>query len=234
MRILGYINHAATNSSSEHCHVPGDRTWSTVPHLDIPKKAATQGAKNANDYHAQLHFILRESGFLSLQQKGFRWNLHYKGSVFPVVFRTYVPFIIGDTEGHDMLCGHYKCRTGNVAQLCRSCMCPTKLSGWSKAKFEHRLVSKVNRLITNQNLKGLQEISQHYLLNGFDGIRFGNPKRGIFGAVPGEILHLVLLGWFKYTIASFFTQAGQGTMETKQFDSLVVCISSLLSRHSDQ
>ena len=56
--------------------------------------------------HIQIGFILKESGFLDLQCKGFHWKLHYKEKVYPVVLHPYIPFIIGDTEGHDCLCGH--------------------------------------------------------------------------------------------------------------------------------
>jgi len=105
MRILGYINHQARKEND------GNEDTAT---------GLSQGAKNMNDYHAQVYFILKHSGFTELQQRGFKWNIHYQGNVIPVTFRMYVPFIIGDTEGHDQLCGHYKCRTGNVAQLCHA------------------------------------------------------------------------------------------------------------------
>ncbi len=44
-------------------------------------------------------------------------------------------------------------------------------------------------------MEELQQISQHFLASGCDKLRFANPQRGIFGAVPGEILHVILLGW---------------------------------------
>ena len=69
----------------------------------------------------QIQFILEESGFLRLQKHGFRWNLHYNGKIHSVVFHPYVPFIIGDTEGHDRLCGHYTACFSKVQQLCRIC-----------------------------------------------------------------------------------------------------------------
>ena len=40
-------------------------------------------------------------------------------------------------------------------------------------------------------------------------VRFGQHNaRGIFGACPGEMLHLITLGWFKYCLKSFSHQAG--------------------------
>jgi hypothetical protein len=41
----------------------------------------------------------------------------------------------------------------------------------------------------------LKANSQQFLINAFDSVRFGlHNNRGIFGACPGEILHLILLG----------------------------------------
>jgi hypothetical protein len=126
-----------------------------IPHMAIPKHSSAQAAQNANDYHAQLQFILEESGFLSLQDRGFKWILHYRGEAHQVTFRLYVPFIISDTEGHDLfLCGHYKCRTGNVAQLCCACQCPTMLSSWSKANFPFRKATKPYQATSQKSQNG--------------------------------------------------------------------------------
>jgi hypothetical protein len=56
-----------------------------------------------NEMHMQIKFILEESGFLDLQCNGFNWMLHHNGKVYPIVLRPYIPFIIGNTEGHDRL-----------------------------------------------------------------------------------------------------------------------------------
>ena len=74
----------------------------------------------------------------------------------------------------------------------------------------------MKRLMTNHDTAALQQMSQHYLSNGFDTrVRFRDSQRGIFGAVSGKILHLVLLGWFNYTIDAFVAQAGSNTLATK-------------------
>ena len=133
----------------------------------------------------QNQFILEESGFLRLQKHGFRWNLHYNGKIHSVVFHPYVPFIIGDTEGHDCLCGHYTARFSKVQQLCRICECPTNLTGHSKSKFAHHLPNVINELVRMAKTDQLKMLSQNYLKNGFDQIRFSmHNRRGIFGACP--------------------------------------------------
>ena len=233
MRILGYINHY-TRKDDDESQPANDVTEAEEP--ISPSNTMSKGAQNANDYHAQIHFILEQSGFLELQRRGFNWIIHFQGNTFPVTFRMYVPFIIGDTEGHDQLCGHYKCRTGSVAQLCRACVCPTKLCGWSKAKFKFRMSATVDRMISNQKTDELQAMSLHSLRNGFRNVQFGSShnKRGIFGACPGETLHLVLLGWFKYVIEAFVAQAGAHSNTIQQYDSLCARVGDALCRQSDR
>ena len=240
MRILGYINHQTKKGSQQGKNEnAGDIMEAEEDDEDSSEGDTTglsQGAKNMNDYHAQVYFILKHSGFTELQQRGFQWNIHYQKKVFPVTFWMYVPFIVGDTEGHDQLCGHYKCRTGNVAQLCRACVCPTKLCGWSKAKFSYRTSEKVNKLIRRQDMEQLKAISQHYLRSGFRDVEFGSShnKRGIFGACPGETLHLVLLGWFKYAIEAFIAQAGANSQSIRLYDALCAEVGDRLGRQSDR
>jgi hypothetical protein len=244
MRILGYINHSAP------AHLPAiselDINFyapSGLPHGTVVCDAPLRRIKDVtwptyllNELHIQIQFILEESGFLRLQRKGFRWNLHYNRTIHPVVFRLYVPFIIGDTEGHDRLCGHYTARFSKIQQLCRICECPTYLTGYSKSKFPHRMPKGINKLVRNGNTMQLKMLSQNYLKNGFDEVRFGqHNQRGIFGACPGEMLHLISLGWFKYCLEAFSSQAGgTNSVALKQYDRLCATLGSRLSRQSDR
>ena len=79
-------------------------------------------------------------------------------------------------------------------------------------------------------------MSQNYLRNGFGRARFGSHNdRGIFGACPGEMLHLVSLGWFKYCLEAFASQAGgKNSVAVKRNDALCAIIGTQLSRHSDR
>jgi hypothetical protein len=78
--------------------------------------------------------------------------------------------------------------------------------GWSKGRqFVKRKPGVINRLVRAKRFNILKQKSQHRLVNAFDNVQFGtHSDRGVFGACPGEILHLVLLGWFKYVVQSFF------------------------------
>ena len=234
-RVLGFINISPIllgNSAPNDCTVP----TGTEP---LPRGCATKVvsdvARRLNEYHLQIDCILLESGFLDLQQTGLKWNLNFRGKSFPAVLHPYIPFIIGDTEGHDGLCGHFKSRTAGVAQLCRACECPTLLSGYSKARnFPHRKPHIINKLVRDQNTSALKAMSKQYLKNAFDNVRFGlHNDRGIFGACPGEILHLILIGWFKNVVDSFFIQIGKDSDKARQYDTLLQDINQCLSRQSD-
>ena len=243
MRILGYINHStpahlpSLSDLDTEFNAPTGLPKGTVV-LDAPLRRMndlTWPTYLLNETHMQIQFILKESGFLRLQSNGFKWNLHYNDRIHPVVFHPYVPFIIGDTEGHDRLCGHYTARFSGVKQLCRVCECPTNFSGYSKAKFAHRLPKDINKLVACGNLEGLKSLSQNYLKNGFDMVRFGfHNKRGVFGACPGEMLHLISLGWFKYLLEAFASQAGSTSVALKHYDRLCATLGSSLSRQSDR
>ena len=73
--------------------------------------------------------------------------------------------------------------------------------------------------------------------NGFDAIRFGKPNsKGIFGACPGEMLHLIsLVGWFKYCLEAFAEQAGgPKAVALKSYDELCAKLEDKLMRQSDR
>ncbi len=48
----------------------------------------------------------------------------------------------------------------------------------------------------------------------------------IFGACPGEMLHLISLGWFKYCLEAFAAQAGKGSVALKKYDRLCATLGS--------
>jgi hypothetical protein len=120
MCILGYIHHSAP------AHLPALSELDTelnapsgLPHGTVVVEASLRRIKN--ELHIQIQFILEELGFLQLQRKGFRWNLQYNAKIYPIVFHPHVPFVIGDTEGHNRLCGHYTARFSKIQQLNRIC-----------------------------------------------------------------------------------------------------------------
>jgi hypothetical protein len=105
-------------------------------------------------------------------------------------------------------------------QLCRIGECPTYLTGYSKSKFPHRLPRKMDALVHKGLTDELQLLSQTYK-NGFASFQFGlHNQRGIFGACPGKMLHLISLGWFKYCRQAFSAQAGPKSNALREYDQL--------------
>ena len=143
MRILGYINQStpphlpSLSEQDSKLNAPADLPKGTVIVKDPLKRDpnVTWPTDLSNEAHMQIQFIFEESGFLRLQKHGFQWNLYYNGKIHSVVFNPYVPFIIGDTDGHDRLCGHYTARFSKMEQLSCICECPTSLTGHSKSNF---------------------------------------------------------------------------------------------------
>jgi hypothetical protein len=116
----------------------------------------------------------------------------------------FIPFIIGDTEDHAALCGHYKSCTAGVAQLCQACKCPTMVCGYSKARDYARRKPKIfDKLVRKKKFLELKAMSEQYLNIAFDNVQLGmHNDHGIFGACPGEILHLILISWFRNVVDS--------------------------------
>ena len=94
----------------------------------------------------------------------------------------------------------------------------------------------INKLVQWGDTEMLKSLSQNYLKNGFDKVRFGlHNNRGIFGACPGEMLHLISLGWFKYCLDAFSPQAGgPQSVALKQYDRLCSIIGKRLSQQSNR
>jgi hypothetical protein len=90
MRILGYINHSAAHKLLPEASK--ERTPENLPKGTVIAPAPLETLSNVlswptyllNEMHIQIKFILKESGFKRLQQKGLYWKLHYAGKTFPI------------------------------------------------------------------------------------------------------------------------------------------------------
>ena len=140
-----------------------------------------------------------------------------------------------DGEEGDKLCGKYTTCTGNVAQLCRYCECPTASTDDIWADFKLKTKKKKNALIRKKNANKLQKMSQHAINNAFYAIRFGiHNKQSIHGACPWEMLHALLLGWDRYTRDCFFTQMGDTSQVADDINAHCKLIGELILQQSDR
>ena len=90
------------------------------------------------------------NSYTNIQNNSIFWKIKKddNSGTYDVVFKpAVVLFIIGDTEGHDKLCGKYTNRSANVKRLCRFCNTPYNESDSTIYKFEHNRCDQVNILI---------------------------------------------------------------------------------------
>ena len=109
------------------------------------------------------------------------------------------------------------------------------VSGYSKAHdYARRKSHIINKLVCEKKFPGLKAMSQQYLNYAFDNVRLGmHTDCGIFGACPGEILYLILIGWFRNVVHSFFIQITKDSVLAKKYDTLLLDINQCLGQQSD-
>lgn len=185
------------------------RTLGFIPNQDMNKKttgASTSSSVRACDYHAALHVIFESIRALQ-GSNGVAWDLKYKGVSRRVTFKFPILFITGDTEGHDKLVGKYLSRSSSVSRHCRYCDCSSQFTGNPYAKFVYVQQAEVKKLLDEGNTKRLKEMSQHYLKNGnaFHSLQFCDPDRGVHGATPAEIVHMLQQGLLQYAASGLFS-----------------------------
>ena len=156
--------------------------------------------EKARDYH----FILKKclQSFVDVQQTdGIDWVLSYKNEDHFVRMKFPLLVVVDDTEGHDKCCGR-KMGRSKMYSLCRYCTCPTisadiptsiKKAGWKYVNGPD-----IYRLVANKDIAKLDELGYHPLDNAFNNVVFCDPKRGINGASPGEVLHVIQHGLCPY------------------------------------
>jgi hypothetical protein len=76
-----------------------------------------------------------------------------------VCFKVPICFIIGDVEGHDLLCGRYS--SHQTKRLCRECDCPMEDSDNGFIECTYTMAKCIKELRDSNNLPLLQEIGYH-------------------------------------------------------------------------
>ena len=130
-----------------------------------------------------------------------------------------ISFIIGDTEGHDLLCCHYAGYSQRTARPVRTCdvLWDNLDSTESQCNFVtmNSIVDVIDTCIhyIENNTRGniidmrsrAQAISQHLQIPIFHKLSFGGNVHGIFSATPFETLHTHLLGVVQYVVSCLYT-----------------------------
>ena len=159
----------------------------------------------SEDYHLMVRILL--SSLVEVQQgNGIRWRLSYEKNFYDVVFKLPVLFVVGDTEGHDKMCGKFLSRTNKMPRLCRYCDCPTEDTDVTTDYYEYTLGPEIAQMVADGEKEELRLIAYHCVKNGFDGVVFCDQERGINGATPAELLHVWQHGLFPRALAALFGQ----------------------------
>jgi hypothetical protein len=172
--------------------------------------------KNPVDKLCDYHFVLENilQSFKDAQKRGgISWQLTYKTKTHSCVLKTPLLLVLGDTEGHDKICGKYQIRTNAARCLCRVCDCPTDKTGDPFHKHTLTLGPKIEKLCqtaletrfaerASKATETLKNLSYHVIRNAFTGIVWCDEKRGVNGATTPEILHVVQHGLILYLIAA--------------------------------
>jgi hypothetical protein len=169
----------------------------------IPNQSNIEAVKpieKAQDYHYILGFIL---GSLRQAQEsnGIAWCFKYRNQFYNVVMKVPILFVIGDTEGHDKLCGKYTNRVVSK-HLCRYCDCPRDRTGRAHTTFQYIKASQIAKLVSQKDENQLKQMSYHCVENCFTNLTFCDPKFGINGATLAELLHLVQHGIYLYFVTA--------------------------------
>ena len=228
---LGIFNYQTRNNP---------RAWRTIGYINDP---ALINAKNTlekvENYHHIISIILKD--FIECQKLKFGWEIQTGEHTFnKVYFSIPVLFIIGDTEGHDKLAGRYTSRH-KVARLCRYCDCPFSETDNPEYKFKYNDHTKMMKYISNGTPDQLQAISQHPINNAWEKVLFCDNKRGIFGAICGDILHCIQHGLYIYLLQILFDQKqikeivpNMLTGETNYLTGLKCVFSTIYSKRFDE
>jgi hypothetical protein len=187
---------------------------------------------HAQDLHAMLKKMLETYGEV---ERGFEWDLQYKGEKHRVTFRPFIMFIKGDTQEHDKHCGRYLSRGEKVSQLCRYCCCPNSQTDEPYATFNLKSQTTIQKLVDNNDDEALRALSQHKFQNCWYLHRFGlHNSLGVHSACPLEMVHWYQLGKYANNRSMFFTQTGKSSHLSNRFNALCKSMGYLFKRQSDR
>ena len=101
MHILGYIHHSTPPHLPSGADVDSEFNFSVELADDVVRaKSRIHRPANGdvslatlllNETHMQTQYMVEESGFVRLQNSGFKWNLQYNNNIHKVMFHRYVP-----------------------------------------------------------------------------------------------------------------------------------------------
>ena len=203
------------------------RIWGYVPKLDVGRgRTSTMDATaKQREHHKILSVILRE--FQELTARGGIKTV-FMGKT--VVLKCFIQYIIGDTKGHNDLCGHKQtgCRTDKHSS--------GSFTSFGPEEFDPLTVQDVAD--TRGNAALLNKLGlRPGLVNAFYSLPFADKLRHIFGSTPFERLHVFLQGLYKYQVESFHDMIGEkdaGKKDKECYNNHFRSMASYLTRQNER
>ena len=161
-------------------------------------------------YHTVLKKLLEEVKEIQ-DEGGIPWNYKLKdGSTRKVTLKIYLQYIIGDCEGHDRHCGRMKGHGIGMKGLLRDCnVSPGEADNINHECSFHKVSSFRN--YTDDQCK---QLSFHCVKNAFWDLDMGCNLHGVYGATPGEDLHILGSGLYPYMVNTFLSELNASMTHT--------------------
>jgi hypothetical protein len=177
-------------------------TLGYIPDTLINKSLST--CEKMQDYHKLLGCILKS--FKEAQNLPLIWEFNLCGKRVKKALKIPVLYVIGDTEGHDKLCGKFLSRNKTTNCICRYCNVPFDSTDDPFYKGSYWRKSIIEKLCKSRDEERLRTMSMYCIDNTWHEIKFCDTIRGINGSTPAETLHCLQQGIFEYVISALFDQ----------------------------
>ena len=217
---IGWFNH--------YCRARLDfwRILALVPHLGLGsgKSSSKDAMDKAKDHHAVLREVYEELEWVS--KKGGLW-VTYNGQQRLLKF--WIHFIIGDTKGHNQLCGAYEKSTCTVPM--RGCMCAGTDLDILPLQCETVTISSLDDAREEEG--GLGRLCYRDIDNCYRHLPMGHPTRGIMACCNFEPLHVIDQGIYKYMSDTLWEGMTGHKQDREKFDLLFRAMSRYMERQSE-
>ena len=202
---LGIFNRETRNNPT---------AWRTIGYIYDQAHIYTKDKKmKVVDYHFMMEKILEE--FKEFQKTSIQWTLKLDEKEYNVFLKIPVMFIIGDTDGHDKICGRYTSRS-NIQTLCRYCSIPFDSTDDPEYKIVYNKHTTMMKMVAKGNPSKLKKHSMHPIENAWRNVQFCDSERGLFGALCGDLMHCLQHGLFMYLVTMLFDQKKIKTVVTNK------------------
>ena len=181
------------------------RTVGYIPNMGQFQNKKLNASQKQADYHTMLDVVVSPIATIQTKHNGIYWKIPWNNELHPTILKCPVLFIMGDSQGHDKLCGQILNYGISASHLCRYCDCPLSQTDNPYYKFKYQKQKQVQNLLEKKDVAGLNSIGYGNIgSNAMHQLNYCDDKRGIHGALLGELLHTWQHGLFVYAVDALF------------------------------